>query len=137
MLMETQKRRSLGNRHAKKYAIKPTIPSVMTTIEEDAFLGGLDANKVKKRGQPTHRNDRLQYAIAHFYLSDTILNVNVKLVIFRWAINPIGYRWLKDRRAIIVRRSGSGRRVLIRVTRQLRRAGNALNMIRFVRHGAI
>lgn len=47
MLMETQKRRSLGSRHAKKYAIKPTIPSVMTTIEEDAFLGGLDANKVK------------------------------------------------------------------------------------------
>lgn len=50
MLMETQKRRSLGSRHAKKYAIKPTIPSAMTTIEEDAFLGGLDANKVKKEG---------------------------------------------------------------------------------------
>lgn len=137
MLMETQKRRSLGSRHAKKYAIKPTIPSVMTTIEEDAFLGGLDANKVKKRRQPTHRKRSFTARDCPFYPSDTILNVNVKLVIFRWAIHPIGYRWLKDRRAILVRRPGSGRRVLIRVTRQLRRAGNALNMIRFVRHGAI
>lgn len=92
---------------------------------------------MKKEGNLRTENDRLQYAIACFYPSDTILNVNVKLVIFCWPIHPIGYRWLKDRRAIVVRRPGSGRRVLIRVTRQLRRAGNALNMIRFVRHGAI
>ncbi|KMK82569.1 hypothetical protein KCO_13237 [Pectobacterium brasiliense ICMP 19477] len=40
MLMETQKRRSLGSRHAKKYAIKPTIPNAMTTKKKRLFEEG-------------------------------------------------------------------------------------------------
>ncbi|MEL7628195.1 hypothetical protein AAGW04_04250 [Pectobacterium aroidearum] len=53
-------------------------------------------NKTKTKRASTHRKRSFTARDCPSYPFDTILNINVKLVGFRWAVNPIRDGRLKD-----------------------------------------